>query len=54
MVDAGFTETSALYRVAVPGPLSGTITRDSASFCSLLFLRAFCTLGDRAVLMVAA
>ena len=54
MVDAGLTETSALNTVAVPGPLSGIITRDSALFCSLAFCRASWTLGGKVVLIGAA
>ncbi|MNP57855.1 hypothetical protein D3C76_1527200 [compost metagenome] len=54
MVEAGLTDTSALNTVAVPGPFSGSMTRDSALSCSLLALSACCTLGGRVVLTVAA
>ncbi|MNN78578.1 hypothetical protein D3C81_1951470 [compost metagenome] len=54
MVEAGFTETSALNTVAAPGPSSGSITSDSAVSCSLLALSACCTLGGRLVLTAAA
>ena len=54
MVDAGLTETSALNTVGVPGPFRGSITRDSAVFCSLAFCRACATLGGRVLLIGAA
>ena len=54
MVEAGFTETSALKTVGVPGPFRGSITRDSAVFCSLAFCKACATLGGRVLLTGAA
>ena len=54
MVDAGFTDTSALNTVGVPGPFRGIITRDSAVFCSLAFESACWTFGGRLLLTGAA
>jgi hypothetical protein len=54
MVEAGFTDTSALNTVGVPGPLSGIITRDSAVFCSLPSASACWTFAGRLLLIGAA
>ena len=54
MVEAGFTDTSALKTVGVPGPFRGIITRDSAVFCSLALASACWTFGGRVLVVGAA
>ncbi|MCY1373197.1 hypothetical protein D9M69_604550 [compost metagenome] len=54
MVEAGFTDRSALTRVWAPGPVSGRVTRDSELAGILLAVSAFCTLAGRLVLTWAA
>ncbi|MNJ63977.1 hypothetical protein D3C77_599080 [compost metagenome] len=48
MVEAGLTDTSALYVVAWPGPFRGMAASDRARDSSLWCLSAFCTVRGRA------
>src|SRR5688572_24134605 len=54
MVEAGFTDTSALWMMPPPLPSSGRATSDRLLACSLLVLSDCCTLAGNVLLTWAA